>query len=121
MAELNKFKDRRSLANQKENLSTLVGRIYKVQSIANRVSCAADRRSKNYRRQPNHLANVIFIAGQPVVDSLYQQTAYSSHYVIGAPGIDREGVKHALGVAAGSTENRVVVRDLLAALCRARA
>ena len=41
---------------------------------------------------------------------------FGDHHIVAAVGVDREGRKHALGVAHGSSENERVVRDLLAGL-----
>jgi len=41
---------------------------------------------------------------------------YGEHHVLGAVGIDKKGVKHALGIRLGSSENAVVAKDLLAEL-----
>lgn len=41
---------------------------------------------------------------------------FGDHHIVAAVGVDREGRKHALGVAHGSSENETVVRDLLAGL-----
>lgn len=41
---------------------------------------------------------------------------FGSHHIVAAVGVDREGRKHALGVAHGSSENETVARDLLAGL-----
>lgn len=41
---------------------------------------------------------------------------FGPHHIVAAVGVDREGKKHALGVAHGSSENETVVKDLLAGL-----
>jgi putative transposase len=38
---------------------------------------------------------------------------FGDHHVLAAMGVDREGVKHVLGVASGSSENYHVAKDLL--------
>ena len=49
---------------------------------------------------------VIYIDGIVVAD----------HHVLAAVGVDRKGVKHLLGLEAGSSENAQVVKDLLVSL-----
>jgi transposase-like protein len=44
---------------------------------------------------------------------------FGDHRVVGAIGVDSKGYKHVLGVAAGATENLVVVRGLLEKLVAA--
>lgn len=41
---------------------------------------------------------------------------HGEHHVLGAVGVDRQGVKHALGIRLGASENAVVAKDLLTEL-----
>jgi transposase-like protein len=41
---------------------------------------------------------------------------HGEHHVLGAIGVDRQGVKHALGLRLGASENAVVAKDLLSDL-----
>src|SRR6266536_2606929 len=56
------------------------------------------------------------LAGQELLIVYLDGMVYGEHHVLGAVGIDRQGVKHALGMRLGSSENAVVVKDLLADL-----
>jgi transposase-like protein len=56
------------------------------------------------------------LLGQELLIIYLDGMVYGEHHVLGAVGIDREGFKHALGMRLGSSENAVVVKDLLADL-----
>lgn len=56
------------------------------------------------------------LVGQELLIIYLDGMVYGEHHVLGAVGIDREGFKHALGMRLGSSENAVVVKDLLADL-----
>jgi len=56
------------------------------------------------------------LAGQELLIIYLDGMVYGEHHVLGAVGVDRKGFKYALGMRLGSSENSVVVKDLLADL-----
>ncbi len=55
-------------------------------------------------------------AGEQILIVYLDGMVFGEHHVLGAVGVDRAGFKHALGMRLGSSENAVVVKDLLADL-----
>ena len=56
------------------------------------------------------------LPAEPLLIVYLDGMVYGEHHVLAAVGVDRQGFKHALGMRLGSSENAVVVKDLLAEL-----